>query len=135
MGKTELYKIRPIENLKDMLSQSVSFLGDCAAFRKIGQNGQTSSITYKAFAADVSALGTTLPELGFKNKKIAVVGENRYEWCVTYLSVVNGVGTIVPIDRELPADDFKNLLKQSDASAVVFSEKCLDVVKSVQEEA
>lgn len=134
MGKTGLYKIRPIENLKDMLSQSVSFFGDYAAFRKIGQDGQISSITYKAFAADVSALGTALLELGLKNKKIAVVGENRYEWCVTYLSVVNGVGTIVPIDRELPADDFKNLIKQSDASAVVFSEKCLDVIKSVQGE-
>lgn len=134
MGKTDLYEIRPIENLKDMLSQSVSLFGDNAAFKKIGQDGQINSITYKAFAADISALGTALLELGFKNKKIAVVGENRYEWCVTYLSVVNGVGTVVPIDRELPVDDFKNLLKQSDASAVVFSEKCLNVIKSVQGE-
>jgi len=134
VGKTDLYEIRPIENLKDMLSQSVSLFGDNAAFKKIGQDGQINSITYKAFAADISALGTALLELGFKNKKIAVVGENRYEWCVTYLSVVNGVGTVVPIDRELPVDDFKNLLKQSDASAVVFSEKCLNVIKSVQGE-
>jgi len=134
VGKTELYKIRPIENLKDMLSQSVSFFGDYAAFRKMGQDGQIGSITYKTFAADVSALGTALLALGLKNQKIAVVGENKYEWCVTYLSVVNGVGTIVPIDRELPVDDFKNLLMQSNASAVVFSEKCLNVIKSVQGE-
>lgn len=131
MRKGELYKIRPIKDLRDMLTQSVSLFGDCAAFRKKESDGQINLITFKEFSADVSALGTALLKLGLSDKKIAVISENRHEWCVTYLSVVNGVGTIVPIDRELPVTDWQNLLTQSEASAVIFSEKCLDAVKSM----
>ena len=56
---------------------------------------------------------------------------NRYEWVVTYLAVVNGVGVIVPLDRELPAAEVHNLLERSEVSAVVYSSK----VESVIEEA
>ncbi|MDD4297404.1 MAG: AMP-binding protein, partial [Ruminiclostridium sp.] len=131
LRKDRLYEVRPINDLKDMLSQSVSLFGDYAAFRQKGLEGQISEITYKEFCADISAFGTALLDLGFGNKKIAVIGENRYEWCVTYLSVVNGVGTIVPLDRELPVDDLQYLLEQSEASAVIFSKKSLEQVDSV----
>ena len=131
LRKDRLYEVRPVNDLKDMLSQSVSLFGNYAAFRQKGLDGQINEITYKEFCADISAFGTALLDLGFSNKKIAVIGENRYEWCVTYLSVVNGVGTIVPLDRELPVDDLQYLLEQSEASAVIFSEKSLEQVDSV----
>jgi long-chain acyl-CoA synthetase len=50
-----------------------------------------------------------------------VIGENRYEWCVTYLAAVNGVAVIVPLDKELPTSEIQNLLLRSKADAVVFS--------------
>ena len=90
------------------------------------------AITYNEFNRDITALGTALIDLGLKDKAIAVIGENRYEWCVTYLAVVNGVGTIVPLDRELSQADIGNLLEQSQSSAVVFSEKYLDVVQAIK---
>ncbi|MDD4121366.1 MAG: AMP-binding protein, partial [Eubacteriales bacterium] len=60
-----------------------------------------------------------------------VIGENRYEWVVTYLSVVNGVGVIVPLDRELPSQEVHNLLERAEVTAIVYSSK----VDSVVEEA
>lgn len=135
MREDKLYKRRPVRDLKDMLQQSVSLFGDCAAFRQKQDDGQISKINYKEFYKDVLAFGTALLHLGLKDKKIAVIGENRYEWCVTYLSVVNGVGTIVPLDRELPVNDLQNLIEQSGAIAVVFSEKYISVIKSIQNNA
>ena len=121
MKKEKLYTVRQIQDLKDMLEQSVSLYGNNPAFRKKDSDGKIRTITYNTFYNDITALGAALIDMVLKNKKVAVLGENRYLWCVTYLSVVNGVGTIVPLDRELPVSDIENLLHQSQATAIVFS--------------
>ena len=72
-------------------------------------------------------------DLGLKDAFIAVAGENRYEWCVAYLAVVNGTGVVVPLDRELPVNEIENLLKRSRSSAVVFSGKLENEMKKVRE--
>lgn len=132
MKKEKLYAVRPVRDLKDMIRQSVSLFGSRPAFRKRDVNGEMHAITYKEFSNDITALGTALINLGLKDKAIAVIGENRYEWCVTYLAVVNGVGTIVPLDRELPQSDIGNLLEQSQAAAVIFSDKYLEMVQTIK---
>lgn len=114
-----------------MLEKCVANYGHNPAFRLKTDNEDIHDVSYIDFYNDINALGTALTILGLKDKYIAVLGENRYEWCVTYLSVVNGVGTIVPLDRELPVSDIKNLLEQSKASAVVFSGKYVDTVKDL----
>ena len=47
-----------------------------------------------------SHAGTALPALGQQGRRVAVIGENQYAWVTTYLAVANGVGIIVPIDRD-----------------------------------
>ena len=133
MGAVNLYPVRPVRDLKEMLEQSLKLFGKRPAFVGKGLDGSMTEITYETFGNDVKAFGTALMNLGLQNKKIAVIGENRYEWCVTYLAVVNGVGTIVPLDRELPVHDIQNLLEQSQASAVVFSERHMDAVMAIKD--
>lgn len=132
MNRKQLYSTRPIRDLKDMLNQSVALFGNRPAFVKKNPDGSMSEITYNVFGNHVKALGTALLNIGLKGKPIAVIGENRYEWCVTYLAVVNGVGTIVPLDKELPVHDIKNLLHQSAAEAVVFSGRHLNAIQEVK---
>jgi len=57
--------------------------------------------------------------MGLKREKIAVIGENRYEWCLTYLATTCGTGTIVPLDKELPANELKYLLERAKVKAIV----------------
>jgi len=121
MNSKPVYEVRPIRDLKDMLKQSVELFGSKNAFLVKTGDDNYKGITYSQFKEDVDALGTALTNLGLKDKFIAVIGENRYEWCVTYLSVVNGVGVIVPLDKELPEHEIENLLTRSNAAAVVFS--------------
>lgn len=118
-----IYSVNQIESLKDMLSQSEKNYSSKNAFLVKNPDGSMKNITYKEFKHDVDFLGTALIDLGLTGRKIAIIGENRYEWCVSYLSVVNGTGTIVPLDKELPAIELENLLRRSSASAIIFSSK------------
>lgn len=134
MKNRELNKVRPIKDLKDMLNSSVELYGDKAAFlsKPKGETAYTP-ISYKQFKSDVDAMGTVLIDLCLKNKKIALIGENRYEWSISYLSVVNGTGVIVPLDKELPANEIELLLKRSQADAVIYSESIKDKIDPLYE--
>lgn len=123
MSTNPLYKVRAISDLKDMLEQSCRLFGEKDAFRIKTKDESYKGIKYREFKQDVDALGTALINMGLKDRFIAVLGENRYEWCVTYLATVNGTGVIVPLDKELPAAEVENLLSRSGASAVIFSGK------------
>ncbi|MDP4091958.1 MAG: AMP-binding protein [Bacillota bacterium] len=125
------YYVREVKNLKDLLNQSRELFGDKNAFLVKKPEGEYEGITYKQFYNDINSFGTALLNMGLKNKFVAVIGENRYEWCVTYLSTVNGVGTIVPLDRELPEADIENLLNRCEAEAVVFSGKHSGVMRNI----
>lgn len=78
-------------------------------------------------------MGTAFIDLGLKNKKIALIGENRYEWSITYLSAVNGTGVIVPLDKELPANEIELLLKRSKADAIIYSDSVRDKIEPLCE--
>lgn len=122
--KDEWYEVRPIANLKELVRSSAELYGDRAAFLvKDKPGGKYRAISYAQLGADVDALGTALVDLGLGGKKIGVIGENRYDWVVTYLATVNGVGVIVPLDRELPVGEIYNLMKQSGLSAIIYSGK------------
>lgn len=130
MKNRELNKVRPIKDLKDMLNSSVEIYGDKAAFLSKPKGGTAyEPISYKQFKSDVDAMGTALIDLGLKNGKIALIGENRYEWSISYLSVVNGTGIIVPLDKELPANEIELLLQRSQADAVIYSESVRDKIE------
>ena len=125
MKNSKLYEVRPIKDLKDMLNSSAEIYGDKAAFlSKPKGKSQYFPISYKQYKSDVDAMGTAFIDLGLKNKKIALIGENRYEWSITYLSAVNGTGVIVPLDKELPANEIELLLKRSKGRCHYLLRQC-----------
>lgn len=129
----KLYTVRKIKDLKDLLSQSANLFIDKDAFRLRMTDGSYTGISYGRFKNNVDELGTALLSLGLKGAVIAVIGENRYEWCMTYLAVVNGVGTIVPMDKELPFPEITHLLEHCNAQAIVFSGKYTGDMKKLSE--
>ena len=117
-----LYDVRPIQSIKDMLLSSVELYSDKAAFlSKDKATHKYVPISYRKYKDDVDAFGTALISLGLKGERIVIIGENRYEWSVSYMSVVNGTGIVVPLDRELPQNEIENLFKRSNATAVIYS--------------
>ena len=75
--------------------------------------------------------GTALIDMGLKDKNIAVIGENRYEWAVSHLAIVNGVGTVVPLDKELPEGEIESLLTRANVTAVIYSNRKKDQILNI----
>lgn len=123
MKSTMLYDVNTVNDMKEMLNRSAVLYADKTAFIINNRNGSIDNISYSQFKADVDFLGTALLDLNLKNKCIALIGENRYEWCAAYLATVCGTGIIVPIDRELPEREIENILNRCNADAVIYSDK------------
>jgi len=128
------YERREITDFRDLINQSTAIYGNKNAFLLKGIMGEYTGITYKQLKKDIEAVGTEFINMGLKHEKIAVIGENCYEWCITYLGTTCGTGTIVPLDKELPANEIKELLTRSHARAVVFSEKLREKIVALKEE-
>jgi len=89
--------------------------------KKLG--GDYLPISFQQVREDVEALGTALAGQGLSGLRIGVIGENRYEWVISYLAVANGLGVVVPLDRELPAHEIAALMERAELSALIYSSK------------
>lgn len=128
-----IHKFEKLTDLRDMLKKSEEKFGDNAAYvYKTDEPGKFREITYKQFAKDVKSFGTVLVNLGLKGKRIAVISDNRYEWCVTYLAVATGTGVIVPLDKALPANEIESLMIRSEVEAIVYSNKYDEIMNDVK---
>ena len=122
--KDVLYRMRYINDLRDMVHSSAELYGEDTAFKvKDKPRGEYRPITFNQLKDDIDYLGTKLVEMGLKDKKVALIGENSYKWVVTYLAVANGTGIVAPLDKELTGIEIRNLLERADVDAIVFAGK------------
>ena len=126
-----LYKYIEITDLKDMLKKSGEKYGEKIAY-KIRQENGYKEITHSEVRKMVDGLGTKLIDMGLKDKRIAVIGENRYEWEIAYLSIVCGTGTVVPLDKSLPENELESLIERSKAEAIICSQKYVEILKKTK---
>lgn len=135
MKNIPLYEVDTIVDLKQMLENSRQKFAEKAAFlKKIPEDTAYHPVTYTQYAADVEAMACQLLEMGCAGQRIAVIGENRYEWSVSYLSVVNAVGVVVPLDRELPVNEIVTSLRRADCTTVFFSPKLEEKMIACQDQ-
>ncbi len=122
-------------DLRDMLEKSEKLYGDKPAYVfKTEEEGKFREITHKEFRDDVKALGTKFVNMGLRDKRIAVISENRYEWGIVYLAAVTGTGVIVPLDKSLPENEIESLMIRSEVEAIVYSQKYNDIMDRIKKE-
>lgn len=140
MKETSYKNIRKVKDFKDLLNQSVELYGDNNIFKfkkrmyKKDEKVEFNYMTYKEFAEEVTAFGTKLNEMGLLNKRVAVISKNRYEWIAVYYAGVTGNKVVVPLDKSLPDNEIISLAERSEAEAIVFEEKYLEVMKKIRDE-
>lgn len=122
-------------DLKDMLERTGKMYADRPAYKlRSGGNNKYKIITHREFRDEIKQLGTSLVDLGLKDKRIAVISENRYEWGVAYLSVVTGTGIVVPLDKSLPDNEIESLIIRSEVEAIFYSSKYNEIMSKIQKE-
>lgn len=121
---SDFYKPRTI---RDMLIRSSELFEENNAFLLKNSSDETYPVTYRTFRSDADALSLALIHtLSLKGKHIAVSGRNSYEWCLSYISVLSGVGVIVPVDKELSGEETANLLIMGDVDALIADRSIIE---------
>ena len=130
-----IYDAKEFKDLREMLNNSVNLYPNNTAFiikNTENENINYTKITYSQLQDDVNSLGTALINLGLKNKRIAIIGKNRYEWAVSYISILNGVGIAVPLDKGLPEQEIILSLNRSLTDAIIFDKSYAEIMKKIQ---
>ena len=127
-----IYNYLEITDLKDMLNKTKKMYSEKPAYKIKIEEGKYQIYTHKEVRDMVDCLGTALIDIGLKNKRIAIIGENRYEWEIAYLSIVCGTGIVVPLDKSLPENELETLIERSDIEAIFYSEKYAKSIEKIR---
>lgn len=129
-----IHEIEKFTDLKDMLNKTVKKFGSRPAYVfKTEEAGKFNEIAYNEFKSDIDGLGTALINLGLKDKRVAVIGNNRYEWAVSYLAVTNGTGIVVPLDKALPNNEIESLIMRSEVEAIIYTSKYDEIMEELKD--
>lgn len=127
-----LYKTIEIENLKDMLNKTKDIYSNKPAYKIKIEENKYQIYTHEQVRKMIDSLGTSLIDMGLKDKRIAIIGENRYEWEIAYLSIVCGTGIVVPIDKSLPEHELESVIERSEVEAIFYSNKYEEILNKIK---
>ncbi len=127
-----LYKTIEIENLKDMLNKTKDIYSNKPAYKIKIEENKYKIYTHEQVREMIDSLGTSLIDMGLKDKRIAIIGENRYEWEIAYLSIVCGTGIVVPIDKSLPEHELESVIERSEVEAIFYSNKYEEILNKIK---
>lgn len=132
MKDKPLYEVTQIKDLRELIKKRVQNHPENPCFLvKEKKGGDYVPIMPEKYDKDIDGLGTGFLTLVNKGAKIAILGETRYEWYVSYLAVTNGTGCVVPLDKELPAEEIESMLERADVEILVFSNVKKEAVNAV----
>ena len=127
--------IQKFNNIKEIIYHSASTYSNNIAFTVKNKNGNKVDYinhTYTDLLNDINCFGSALYKLGLKDKRVAVVGHNSYEWAVAHLSNLLGGIVSVPLDKGLQLGELENSLIRSQVQAVVFDDKLKDIMLEIK---
>ncbi len=127
-----LNTVPPVKNLKEFVLYCANEYADRTAFQ-FEQYNRIIRISFREFLDDINGLGTMLHYLGLHAEKIALIGDNSYNWILSYFAVVNGGSIIVPLDPETKEDDLTKLLMNTEISCVICSERFFDKIQKIRD--
>jgi long-chain acyl-CoA synthetase len=122
-----------VKDLRELIKGSAARYGTKTAFQFKDKEGRITSRTYLEFDSDIDCLGTALVSLGLKGSHIAIIGENRYEWAVSYFSIINGTGVAVPLDKYLPKNEVINLIERGKVAAIFYSPSYQEMMEDLSQ--
>ena len=132
-GKYPEYATEPISDIRDMFLKSTQKYADRIALQ-YKKNGSWIPITYRELRMEVEELACGLAALGLQpgESKLAIVGDNRPEWAISYLAAACTGIICIPIDRDLRETEVYHILYLSGAEALVGDARHIEMVQEIQ---
>ncbi len=117
-----LFKVPHIESVQEMVVISARRFKDKPALQDLNET-PIREVTYESLLENVLRFGAALKNLGIRERDhVAVIGENRVQWAVSYLTAMAFNLVVVPVDKNLGVNEVLNIMHESDATSVIFSE-------------
>ncbi len=134
--KDKLYEGENLADFRELVDRYENRYKDKSAFlyKENPKSTEHITISYLQFAQDIKSLATALLNIGLRNKKVALIAPNRYEWCVSYLAITTADISIVPLDKSLPKNEIKSLIARSKVDCVIFDNEYSDVFEKILNE-
>lgn len=135
-----IYKAKEHEHVRALLDYAAKKYGKDNAFILKKKTGRKEApeyryITYTELRDDVRRLGTALLDLGVRNARIAIIGENSYHWQLAYLAAMSGLGICVPLDKGLPYVELKTSIQKSGSNVLIFDKKHAALAEQLKQDA
>lgn len=135
-SKDYLFDYPNFDNIKQIMYDTVKKYSDHTAFtikNKVNNKINYTNITFKELLDDVNNFGAGLYDLGFRNKRIAIISKNRYEWVVSYIATLLGNMIAVPLDKSLTEIEIENSIIRSKPDVIIFDNALADVISNIKE--
>ena len=124
----EYYEHKKINNLKELIELRIEKTPNQIAF-VYKKNNETIKINYKQLKEDVDHLSAYFCKK-YKRKHIALIGENSYNWIITFLAITLSGNICVVLNKDLNNDEITKLIKKSDTKNIYYSsEYCKEISK------
>ncbi|MGI6168576.1 MAG: AMP-dependent synthetase/ligase, partial [Christensenellales bacterium] len=121
MKNYPLNQTQAIGDLKELTDRSASLYAHKNAFYKMTGRSCYVAVTYGEFGEELAAMANSLLNFGWNGQRIALLGENSYEWILSYFAIVNSNATVVPLDKELPKEELAEQMRRAKVTAIIYS--------------
>lgn len=129
MSKNKIYEEKKSNTFRELVSTATKDFGNKIAFTIKDKNKELHDITFNQFNEQIKQLATGLLNLKLNNAKIGLVSPDRYEWCLSYFSILNSGNIIVPFDSFLPRVELEALILRSELDAIIFDIKFTPMIE------
>ena len=107
---------------------------DVPVFHIYGKNSEAPEriIMFEDFKNEIDALGTWFYCNGYRNRHIAVLGENSYEGVLTMFAAVYGGSVALLLDTTKSAEELCEVVRDCDAEVIVYSPSFAKTAMSIK---
>ena len=127
-----LNQVERISNLRQLIDFRAEKSGNNPVFVYMKEGREEKiQVTYEQLKLQTEQFGTFLMSKDFAKRKIAILGENSYEWILSFFSIVNSGNIAVPIDKELSAEAIGELMQNCDCNILIFSDTYRDIAETL----
>ncbi len=132
MKKQKRYKVEEANSIKEMQELAIKTCPDKVAYR-YRDGKKIIDVTFKEFYDLTLYLGSALKAIGTKDKHIACIGDNSFEWITVLITVLKSDAVFVPVDKELPVKDIIYVLNHSDSDILFYSKRYENSIDEIKE--
>jgi len=119
---SELSSMPEIPTVQHLVLRSARVFGDKLALEDLKET-PLPRVTHASLLDAVLRFGTALRSLGLPERShVAVLGENRVQWGIGYLTCMCFNYVVVPVDAKLSINEILNILHESEATAIIYSD-------------